>query len=473
MENLRKTLDEESTKRTQLEKNAITITSESAKLKDQCVKLDRELNKAQKDLSQREWEIKQLESKQDKTIVEHVHVLQEAKAFTDRQLAQAQAELEKQKGYIKSLEKTKARLTGETEDLTRQTEKEKQELRAKEKAVRAIEDKATRALTDLEAERRSRESAELQSRRLQDELKNVKSQLDDTTKQMRNIKRSKETLESELEKLALDGDQSASSITVSQYEARIAQLEAQAQESNNLRSTADRIKERIEKQHAELRNLIASSNPKDDNFRLRLLRELELAERELGGEFAGDFALRPTKGKMDGTRSYALVTPSKKPMQVNGNGRVELVEVPRTPERKANQLQQQLQVLELQMLASERVRRHLQSSLQDLGSELESSDGSNASLEAYRARLARENARLAELLDDEAQARRSTEVSHLGGVQSLLSKFENTISEERESYTKLEESRKALVSADTLPFKKPPKFMLNVDCTKSCGPSGS
>ena len=42
------------------------------------------------DLKSREWEVKQLESKQDKTIVEHVHFLEEAKRVTDRQLADAQ-----------------------------------------------------------------------------------------------------------------------------------------------------------------------------------------------------------------------------------------------------------------------------------------------------------------------------------------------------------------------------------------------
>ncbi len=120
----RKELETQSIKRAELEKVCLGQKAEVIKLKDRNVKLDRELNKALKDLKDREWEIKQLESKQDKTIVEHVHVLEEAKRVTDRQLAEVQLELQKNQGYIRSLEKTRGRLMMEAEDLTRETEKE-------------------------------------------------------------------------------------------------------------------------------------------------------------------------------------------------------------------------------------------------------------------------------------------------------------------------------------------------------------
>ena len=89
-----------------------------------------------------------MESKQDKTIVEHVHILEEAKHVTDRQLVEAQQELQKNVAYIRSLEKSKTRLTGEAEDLARETEQERVELRAKEKVVKAQEDRAAKAIAD-------------------------------------------------------------------------------------------------------------------------------------------------------------------------------------------------------------------------------------------------------------------------------------------------------------------------------------
>lgn len=102
------------------------------------------------------------------------------------------------------------------------------------------------------------------------------------------------------------------------------------------------------------------------------------------------------------------------------------------------------------MAASERVRHHLEALLHDMTAELENSDGSKQSLEQYRARLAREKARLAELLEDEAEARRATQAAQLQDVQAMWKKFQSTLVEERESYARLEESRKALVSTSLM-----------------------
>lgn len=450
LENLRKELETEMTKRSQLEKASTAQNREIVQLKDRCVKLDRDLDKAQKDMSQKDWEITQLRSKQDKTIVEHVHVLQEAKAFTDRQLAEAQTELEKQKAYIKSLEKAKARLVGESEDLARETERERHELRVKEKALRANEEKASRALEAMELERTTREAAEIQAKRLQDELGHVKSQLADASKQMATIQRAKTALEAELENLADEMDNEAALSKIrQQYEARIAALETEAKDAANLRATAERIKQQIERQHAELRRLISSSGPRDDTFKARLLKELEQVDRELLEELSSR-----SSGRSDGTRSYANLPPStpKKRQDANGVGR-QAPDTPRTPDRQATkQLEQQVHALELQMLASNRVRQHLEASLRELTEDLDGSDGSKQSLQAHRAKLARENARLKELLDDEGKARQTASTAQLDSVKAMWDKFQQTISGERESYTKLEDSRRALVGDPVLTF---------------------
>ncbi|KAG8951087.1 hypothetical protein FRC04_006746 [Tulasnella sp. 424] len=444
LESLRKELETEMTKRSELEKASTSQNREMVQLKDRCVKLDRDLDKAQKDMSQKDWEISQLRSKQDKTIVEHVHVLQEAKAFTDRQLAEAQTELAKQKTYIKSLEKAKARLVGESEDLTRETERERHELRVKEKAIRVNEEKAARALEAMELERTTREAAEVQARRLQDELGHVKSQLTDANKQMAAIQRAKTALEAELDNLAeeMDNEVALSKIR-QQYETKIAALEAEAKDAADLRATAERIKQHIERQHVELRRLISSSGPKDDAFRARLLKELEQVDQELLDELSSR-----TGGRSGGTRSFANLPPStpKKRQDANGAGR-QAPDTPRTPDRQATkQLEQQVHSLELQMLASNRVRQHLEASLRELTADIDGSDGSKQSLQSHRAKLARENTRLKELLDDEAKARQTASTAQLDSVKAMWDKFQQTISGERESYTKLEDSRRALLA---------------------------
>ena len=75
LESIRNQLDSEVKRRTQLEQSLSSQKKEMAMLKDRGIKQDRELKKALDDLKAREWDIKQLEAKQDKTIVEHVHVL--------------------------------------------------------------------------------------------------------------------------------------------------------------------------------------------------------------------------------------------------------------------------------------------------------------------------------------------------------------------------------------------------------------
>ena len=210
----RKQLEAESTKRSQLEQLASRQKAELIQLRDRTAKYDREINKILTELKNREWEVKQLESKQDKTIVEHVHVLEEAKRVTDRQLTDAQMELQKNAAYIRSLEKSKTRLTGEAEDLARETERERVELRAKEKAAKAM--------ADIMKEQRAKESADLACRSLQSDLHNSQNQVVEVGSA---VQRSKDNLETKLERLAGEADYPSSMAKMQrQYEARIVEL---------------------------------------------------------------------------------------------------------------------------------------------------------------------------------------------------------------------------------------------------------
>ena len=413
------------------------------------------MNQVLRDLKAREWDVKQLEAKQDKTIVEHVHVLEEAKRVTDRQLAEAQVELQKQAAYIRSLEKAKTRLTTEAEDLAREKANEEVAIRAKEKKARDQEAKAARALADFENERRAREAAEVHVRRLQNELRDTQAQVAEAEQRTLMVQKAKDNLEIELTRLADETEVPHSVAKLQrQYESRISQLESQLEESELAKSAAARIKEHVDRQHAEIRRLIMSSGPKDDSFRTRLLRELQLADEEMERELSHRSQTRHLTGHRTGEQTLANVTPTKP----RSNGTVRFkdgppTEIPRTPDRQAqvNKLRQQVQALELQMAASARIRQYLETSLRDVTEELQNSDGSKQSIENTRARLAKENARLAELLEEEAEARRAAQAAQLDGVQAMWDRFQNTINQERESYARLEESRKALVCSLVFP----------------------
>ena len=199
METARKQLEKEAAKRTQLEKASSNQKAEIAKLKDRNAKIDRELAKALDDLKAREWDVKQLLSKQDKTIVEHVHVLEEAKRVTDRLLQEAQLELRRNEKFIRSLQSAKTKMASEAEDMAVKNERE---LRTKEKEVKMQQEKVTQALVGVEKERKGKEEAELQILRLQYELQQVQNHTKDVEGQLLAVQQSKSTLENEVDRLA-------------------------------------------------------------------------------------------------------------------------------------------------------------------------------------------------------------------------------------------------------------------------------
>jgi myosin protein heavy chain len=443
LEVTRKDLDAESTKRSQLEKTVSSQRTEIATLKDRNVKLDRELNQTITDKKNLEWANKQLISKQDKTIVEHVHVLEEAKRVTDRQLADARLELEKQTAYIRSLEKAKARLAGEAEDLARETEREQIESQRRERAVRAQEERVARALADVEAERRAREAAELQTRRLQADLTSVKGRAEEMEDQLSHVQRAKENLEAELVRLADETPGNGASLAKfqRQYESRIASLEEQLRDADMANTTAAKLRDQVTRQHAEIRKLIMSDGPRDEGFRQRLLRELETVDKEMeNGTKSRPRARFSDVGSLgNGTLSSQSISDTSRTRKVSETAESG------APDRQSQALRQQLQVLELQMATSDRIRQHLESCLHEMTVDLENSDGSKAYLEKTRTRLSRENARLAELIEEESKTRRSSDSAQYKDVQAMWAQFKNTIAHEQESYSRLEESRKALV----------------------------
>ena len=376
--------------------------------------------------------------------MEHVHVLEEAKRVTDRQLQDAQLELRRNDKYIQSLQSAKTKMANEAEDMAIKNERE---LRIKEREIKIQQEKVVQVFADVERERRGKEEAELQIRRLQYELQQVQHHAEDIEGQLLVVQQSKSTLENELDRLAEEAEGGDSLAKMQrQYEARIADLENQLDEKEQSEATAVNIRERIERQHAELRQLIMSSGPTDTDFHSRLLQELQRSDDVLDKERTS--RLRSSRSSnANGLQPMSANTTPKKSSTPKTHPRLSTnSESTRNSERQVAALKQQVQVLEIQMVASERVRRHLETSIREMSAELENSDGSKQFLQQYRARLSRENAKLAELLQEEAEARRAAEATQVDGIQAMWSKFQKTLEDERDSYTRLEESRKAIVS---------------------------
>lgn len=139
MSELQRRLESENKQRLKLEDDQLKRNSELTGLQDRLGRTERELLKVGTDFDAIDAEVRLLRSRENKTIVEHVHVLEAAKRLTDRQLAEARLELQSLTVYVKSLEKTKAR---DAEDLSRHGERERAAARNQESVIKAAEERA-------------------------------------------------------------------------------------------------------------------------------------------------------------------------------------------------------------------------------------------------------------------------------------------------------------------------------------------
>ena len=344
---MKQQLHAETAKYAQLEKVASRQKAELNQLRDKNAKFDREMNDLLTELKDREWEVKQLVSRQDKTIVEHVHVLEEAKRVTDRQLADAQKELVSQATYIRSLEKAKTRLASEVEDLARVTEKEHTELRSKEKAARTQEALVKKAVLDAELERKNRQVSEANVRRLQEDLQATQDQVAEVTQQFLSMQRSKDELEVELARLADEADGTETLAKIQrQYQVRVGQLETQLEEAQVTSNTVAQIQDHIDRQHTEIRRMILSDAPQDAQFRDAILRELlsaEQASQELLPQNRDKPAVRTIANVQSAKRTSLVTNGAVRPRSESASAHQAEVEDSRRQIRELSQIKTQLQ----------------------------------------------------------------------------------------------------------------------------------
>jgi myosin protein heavy chain len=135
------------------------------------------IRELKKELRERTNELEKARLLQDTKIVEHVHVLEEAKRYTDRQLEETRGTVAARDQYIRNLEKTKARLVSELEDLKHQRQQEQvsQAIGDRDRnELRVLEQKVAAARAAAERERQAKELAEAEVKKLESELSSRK-----------------------------------------------------------------------------------------------------------------------------------------------------------------------------------------------------------------------------------------------------------------------------------------------------------
>ncbi|KAI6026521.1 P-loop containing nucleoside triphosphate hydrolase protein [Pisolithus microcarpus] len=242
LETSRKQLEAESAKCKQLQQAVANQKRELNLDKARLGKLDAALKKALADLSDREWEIKQLESRQEKTIVEHVHVLEKAKKGYGPAA---------QRGARRTAEECSNALVREAEDYVAKQKWSRWNFGPLRKPRRSMKEKASKALSALETERKSREIVESSCRRLQSELSGLRSELELAQDQLAVAQRAKTGLENELAKLADDIDaQDSRSALLAQRRTSAAELE----DCRKRLREVSHSKKQVESELVEVRN---------------------------------------------------------------------------------------------------------------------------------------------------------------------------------------------------------------------------
>jgi myosin protein heavy chain len=131
------------------------------------------IRELKKELRTRTDELEKAKLLQDTKIVEHVHVLEEAKRYTDRQLDEMRSTLAARDQYIRNLEKTKTRLVSELEDLKHQRQQEQvsHSIGDRDRSeLRSLENRVAAAKGTAERERQAKELAEAEVKKLEAEL---------------------------------------------------------------------------------------------------------------------------------------------------------------------------------------------------------------------------------------------------------------------------------------------------------------
>ena len=380
---------------------------------------DKELAQMKDLLKATEAELRKAQSMTNKTIVEHVHVLEEAKKYTDRQLAETQSKLQELAHYTKTLEKSKARLVSDNEDLTRELSQLQKggatAMRNVDPGTKKLETEVAKLNAAVKEARQSRDEALSNARR-----KDLQS--DEALSRQRQ-----------------------------QYEARIADLEKQLKGSQAARNhTFINLEELVKR---------SGASGDDSSFRKRLLHELRAGHDELEQDIAAKADLLRNH-KMNGSTPKkekplytfgnvaprgANASPASVDLKTDGQAAKFAAEDARRAQEKAQNLQNQLTALELQVSVGQRVRSHLENQVKEMTADMDARGGANFSLDNARRKLSRDNARLSELIREESAARKSAEIALLNGEASLRKEFQDRLSK-LSGDAREDETRRALLS---------------------------
>lgn len=235
-------------------------------LQQQTSAQEKDLSNLRNELMLTQADLRKAQSMTNKTIVEHVHVLEEAKRYTDKQLAQAQEKIREMTLQLSKMDKTNVTLKRDNEDLNREVGR-----------IQRGEAPTPRAYTNLSTPSANGSPATVTPPALDKfAARNYETKINDLNSALKDARRERDEALSSARRKQL-AEESARD----QYEARILALERQLQgsqlaHSNTYQNLQDLVRE----------NNSSSPGPSGSGLRSKLLEELQLGHDALEADIA-------------------------------------------------------------------------------------------------------------------------------------------------------------------------------------------
>ncbi|KAF9538125.1 hypothetical protein EC957_007221 [Mortierella hygrophila] len=479
---LREELEEETQRRKVAESGRRELEMELEELKR--LRDEDEVCKAEfsQKTSNQAAELDELRFKLQNEALERNTELEESKRRLEKTVTELQARHEEISLASSNVEKSKARLTAEVEDLRHELERDHAVARAAEKMAKATEIQLSQVKEQVQVERHHRELAESNARKLQSSVDSLNLDIESKSQQITNLSRSKAELEKELGSLINEFGTSGKSTHESEkvrrkLEAQIQEIEGKYEEEKNLRYAAEELKRRFEEQLTESRRAMAADMEAKEQQQeetkkillleiddlgqqvtdhMSMLNELNKANKKLQ-ERIDDLSLNhdtSTRSRTDMERTKKKLETSLREYQTRLEAeerlRKNFEELASRHERKSNAIQNELEAIQDEKETQDRTYKQLLTEVETLRQELDGGDDSKANLVEKLRKLERDNQRLQELVDEEADTREMMAAAKKGDSSELEYLTTKIRGEMEDQFQGLEESRKAAVAAQRI-----------------------
>jgi myosin protein heavy chain len=216
-------------------------------------------------------EIALLRSRENKTIVEHVHVLEKAKKVTDRELAATKRERDELAVLVRSLDQHKARLISDIEDMAKQNDLLRKQAKSPPTSS-ASEDTSAQ----LVAERKAKAEAE---RRIQELEKRLQSGVEakELRKQLELAEKRNASLEKDLT-LAIEQARTVPRTRETSLDERVSTSPSHTRLLQELQLNNEQLKHQMSE---ELRRGQVEASPADENMALADASKRHMGKRLL------------------------------------------------------------------------------------------------------------------------------------------------------------------------------------------------